>query len=119
MPRYDGNCHCGAVRFWFDIERPITQALRCNCSICARKGAPMSSEVFTWDELHIQVVGDALSLYQFGAATAKHDFCRHCGIYTFHETARFPGKFRVNLGCIDALDSVNLPFDIFDGRHAL
>ena len=119
MPSYAGKCHCGAIRFSFLVDKPIERAMRCNCSICARKGAPMSNELFTEDELHIQSTPDALGLYQFGEKTAKHHFCKNCGIYTFHETARFPGKFRVNLGCVDELDSVNLPFDLFDGRHKL
>jgi len=116
---YQGSCHCGAVRFSFSTEQPIDRAMRCNCSICARKGAPMSTMVFDRDALDIRVEGDALALYQFGARTAKHHFCRHCGIYPFHETARTPGKYRVNLGCVDAIDSVNLPFEVFDGLHLL
>lgn len=119
MPEYKGSCHCGAVRFSLTTEQPIEKALRCNCSICARKGAPMSSEVFDREDLNIEVDGNALALYQFGDKTASHHFCRNCGIYTFHETARFPDKYRVNLGCFDELDSVNLPFDVFDGRHKL
>lgn len=119
MPKYRGSCHCGAVKFSIGTERPVEKALRCNCSICSRKGAAMSHEVFAEADLNIESDGDALSLYQFGEKTAKHFFCKHCGIYTFHETARFPGKYRVNLGCIDELDSVNLPFDVFDGRHLL
>ena len=45
-----------------------------------------------------------LGLYQFGEKTARHHFCKKCGIYTFHETARFPGKYRVNLGCLNDVD---------------
>lgn len=119
MPDYQASCHCGAVTFRVSTEAPIAKALRCNCSICSRKGAPMSNEVFDKAELQIEAKPDDLGLYQFGAKTAKHFFCHKCGIYTFHETARFPGKYRVNLGCIDELDSVNLPFDVFDGRHQL
>lgn len=117
--RYQGRCHCGAIRFSLRTGEPITRALRCNCSICARRGAPMSTMVFDPLDLNIQADEGALSLYQFGTRTAKHFFCRHCGIYPFHETARTPGKCRVNLGCIDGIDSVNLPFDVFDGRHQL
>ncbi len=120
MPhRYEGRCHCGAVRFSFETPEPICSALRCNCSMCARKGAPMSTQVFDPAALHIEAEENALGLYQFGAETAKHFFCKRCGIYPFHETARAPGKYRVNLGCIDAIDSVNLPFEVFDGRHLL
>ena len=113
---YQGNCHCGAIKFSFKAD-PIEKGLRCNCSVCARKGAIMSPSVFKKEELNIQADDKVLGLYQFGAKTAKHFFCKNCGIYTFHETARFPGHFRVNLGCIDAVDSVTMPFDVFDGKH--
>jgi len=38
---YEGRCHCGAVRFRFRSEE-ITRAIRCNCSICIRRGAVMA-----------------------------------------------------------------------------
>jgi hypothetical protein len=34
---YKGSCHCGTVAFEFKAE--LTCAVRCNCSICSRKGA--------------------------------------------------------------------------------
>lgn len=115
---YQGSCHCGAVRFSYDGEA-IEHGLRCTCSICSRKGALMSPEAIPPERFRMQVDGDSLGLYQFGQKTAKHYFCRHCGIYTFHETARVPGHFRVNLGCVDGLDSFALPVEVFDGRHLL
>ena len=118
MPRYEGQCHCGSVKFAFDSE-PIVSGLRCNCSICVRKGAVMSPGVYEQQELNIEFEGDALGVYQFGDKTAKHYFCKRCGIYPFHETARFPGKLRVNLGCIDVLDPLGMEVSLFDGKHLL
>ena len=118
MQEYKGSCHCGAVSFSFEGP-PIDKGLRCNCSICRRKGALMTPFTVAPEALEVSAHDEALVLYEFGSRVAKHYFCRDCGIYTFHETARFPGKYRINLGCIDELDSVNLPFDIFDGRHKL
>jgi len=118
MPRYVGRCHCGSVKFAFDSE-PIMSGLRCNCSICVRKGAVMSPDVIAREALEIEVRNDALAIYQFGDKTAKHYFCKQCGIYPFHETARFPGKLRVNLGCIDALDPLGMEVSLFDGKHLL
>lgn len=119
MPDYKGQCHCGNIHFAFSTEEPIEKGLRCNCSVCARKGALMSPMVFKPEQLDIQSKEGSLGLYQFGAKNAKHFFCKHCGIYTFHETARVPGHYRVNLGCIDEIDVVNMPFEVFDGRHQL
>ena len=71
------------------------------------------------ERLDIDADKGALALYQFGLKTAKHYFCKHCGIYPFHETARAPGHFRVNLGCIDGLETEQLEADLFDGKHLL
>ena len=116
--RYQGSCHCGAVRFSYQGE-PITKGLRCNCSICSRKGAMMSPQAIPCEELKIEAEEGALGLYQFGKKTAKHYFCKNCGIYTFHETARVPGHCRVNLGCVEGIDPFSLEAYVFDGRHLL
>ncbi len=115
---HQGSCHCGAVRFSYEGEA-ITKGIRCNCSICARKGALMSTEVLSPEQLHIEAQEGALGLYQFGLKTARHYFCKNCGIYTFHETARMPGHFRVNLGCVDGVDTFALDADVFDGKNLL
>jgi len=114
MPFYKGQCHCGSVKFSFEADS-IVKGLRCNCSICKRKGALMSPFALSKEELSYSVEGDALSTYQFGNKIAKHHYCNHCGIYTFHETMRMPGHFRVNLACIDVIDTFVLPFEVFDG----
>ncbi|MDS4019544.1 MAG: GFA family protein [Candidatus Competibacter sp.] len=115
---YQGSCHCGSVRFSFESEI-ITKGLRCNCSICSRKGALMSPEPIPADRLKIEAREDVLGLYQFGARTAKHYFCKTCGIYTFHETSRKTGHFRVNLGCVEGVDPFSLETDVLDGKHLL
>ena len=115
---FNGSCHCGAVRFSYQGEA-IEKGLRCNCSICKRKGALMSSEVIAPEALQIDAEKGTLGLYQFGEGTAKHFFCTRCGIYPFHQTVRKPGHYRVNLGCLEGVDTFALPFDLFDGKHLL
>ncbi len=119
MPkRYQGGCHCGAIRFAYDGEE-ITQGLRCTCSICRRKGALMSTEAIPVDKLEIAANPEDIGLYQFDSRIAKHYFCKNCGIYTHHETIRAPGNCRVNLGCIDELESGDLEVVMFDGKNLL
>lgn len=113
--RYSGSCHCGAVRFAFDAEE-ITRGVRCNCSLCVRRGTIMSRERMPEAELTIEAPEGMLGMYQFGAHTAKHFFCRRCGIYTFHETASKPGHYRVNLGCVEGIDPYDVDAELFDGR---
>ncbi len=112
--RYTGSCHCGAIKFQFESER-IEKGLRCNCSICRRKGAVMTTFVMPPEQLEISAGSDDLGKYEFSSCIAKHYFCKHCGIYTFHQTFRKPGHYRVNLGCLNEIDSTSLPYDMFDG----
>ena len=36
------RCHCGEVEAEINSKEKIEKILRCNCSICKRKGATMS-----------------------------------------------------------------------------
>lgn len=114
MKTYQGRCHCGSVTFRFESE-PITAGIRCNCSMCRRKGAVMSTFVLAPSQINIEAEAGALGDYQFGNQVAHHHFCRNCGIYPFHQTMRQPGYYRVNLACIDELEPLQLPVEYFDG----
>ncbi len=118
MKTYHGHCHCGAIKFKFTCN-PIEKGLRCNCSICIRKGTVMSPEAVAPEHIEIDARPEDIGLYQFDTKVAKHFFCKNCGIYTHHETAKFPGKSRVNLGCIDELDPLALEVTVFDGKHLM
>ena len=115
MKEYQGSCHCGEVTFSFQ-SGSITKGLRCNCSICVRKGTLMSADMIAYTELKVHSGQKSLSLYQFETNVAKHYFCKVCGIYPFHETRRKPGFYRVNLGCIKDIDLYSLEVDVFDGK---
>ncbi|MGF6573355.1 hypothetical protein ABH945_005476 [Paraburkholderia sp. GAS333] len=107
-----GSCHCGAVRF--EVDTPVVPAGRCNCSLCRRKGALMTP-LFPANQLKIlQGEGD-LTLYQFNTRVAKHYFCRHCGIYPFHQTRKDPLQWRVNIGCLEGIDPYTLDASVADG----
>ena len=93
---YKGSCHCGAIKFEFEGGE-INCGLRCNCSICIRKGVLMSEYVIPPNDFKIQALPKALSLYQFSSNVAKHYFCNQCGIYTFHQTMACLGHYRINL----------------------
>ncbi|XUW92002.1 GFA family protein [Burkholderia sp. M6-3] len=107
-----GSCHCGAVKF--EVNTPVSPAARCNCSLCRRKGALMTPP-FTADQLTIKQGEDALTLYQFNTRVAKHFFCKHCGIYPFHQTRKDPKLWRVNIGCLEGVDPYTLDAGLSDG----
>ncbi|MBX2848831.1 MAG: GFA family protein [Acidiferrobacterales bacterium] len=117
MPKnYNGSCHCGGVRFAFSAEQ-IQRGLRCNCSICKRKGATMTAFTLAPEDIEINAETDLLSVYEFGSCIARHYFCNRCWIFPFHQTMRKPGHYRINIGCLESIDSSNLPFEVFDGAE--
>lgn len=67
------------------------------------------------DEIGITVKDDALATYEFASRVARHHFCRRCGIYTFHQTLLKPGHYRINAGCLEGIDAMSLPVEVFDG----
>ena len=57
------TCHCGAVEAEINISNKLEKILRCNCSICKRKGAIMS--IVKNQDFKITKGEDKLSLYEF------------------------------------------------------
>lgn len=115
MTTYTGGCHCGAVRFRFHVDAPITAGIRCNCSICRRKGAVMSVPYIAPEAFEELVGKDTLAVYQWGDRDVVNYFCRTCGVYPFHEVVGRPG-LRINLGCVEELDPYALAIELIDGR---
>lgn len=116
---YSGQCHCGSIKFTFQVPESISKTLICNCSLCLKKGAMMSAFVLSESELVREIVDDALATYTFGSDVAQHHFCKKCGIYPFHQTLRQPGFYRVNLNCVDGLALNTLTISKFDGANLL
>lgn len=113
--RHRASCHCGTVRY--EVEGEISAASQCNCSICTRKGV-INARVPP-ERLHVMSGKDDLALYQFGTMTARHWFCRHCGIHVFSNPRRAPNQFAVNLRCLEDFHLLlpTLQIRQFDGRH--
>ena len=68
-------------------------------------------------QFHIDAQEGVLGMYQWGTKSAKHYFCRNCGVATFSETTRWPGQYIVNLGCVEGVDTFALETTVFDGKN--
>ena len=114
MATHRGGCHCGAVRF--EIEAPARlEASDCNCSICRMCGF---LHVFvSRSKFRLQSGEDALSTYTFNTGTAKHMFCRHCGIKSFYVPRSHPDGYSVNANCLDPDSIESLTVSPFDGAN--
>ena len=109
-----GQCHCGAVRFTADVAEPMRGA-RCDCSICAIKGAVTVGTPL--DGLEVTQGKDLLTLYQFNTGTAKHYFCSTCGVKSFYVPRSHPDGFSVNARCIDSPTVQGVKVSFVDGRN--
>lgn len=100
-----GSCHCGAV--CFQIETDFSELTTCDCSICARKNALM---VKVHESAFTLLSGEAfLTEYQFHTRTARHFFCKICGIYPFHRKRAAPDSYGINVFCLEGFDPAGIP----------
>lgn len=111
----EGACHCGTVRF--SVRLPVElRGARCDCSICAIKGAVTVGAPL--DGLTIVAGEDKLALYQFNTGVAKHWFCSVCGSYTFHQRRSDPNTYGVNVACLGLNPYHDFPdVAVVDGIH--
>jgi hypothetical protein len=105
MQKFQGSCHCGAVRF--EIETDFPELTTCDCSICKKKNALM---VKVHESKFRLIAGEeALTEYQFHTKTARHYFCKVCGIYPFHRKRVTPDNLGINVNCLDGADLEGVP----------
>jgi len=111
-----GACHCRAVRFRATLPDGLASARRCDCSLCAMRGAVAVTA--RAEDFEVLEGADRLALYTFGTGTARHWFCSVCGIYTHHRRRSNPAEFGVNLACLDGSSPFDLAeIEVVDGRN--
>ena len=110
---HHGGCHCGAVAFEVDAPAHIT-AQECNCSICSMTG--FLHLIVPASRFRLLRGADALTTYTFNTGTARHLFCRHCGVKSFYVPRSNPDGMDVNLRCLDT-PPPHVHVVAFDGRN--
>lgn len=110
-----GTCHCGGVEFTVRLSDGLSTARRCDCSMCARRGAVAVSAPL--EGIEIVQGADLLTLYQFGTREAEHYFCSVCGIYTHHKRRSDPTQIGVNLACLEGHSPFLHEVVVTDGVH--
>lgn len=99
MIKHTGGCHCGRVRFEVTAPARITVS-ECNCSICSKSG--YLHLVVPAERFKLLAGADSLTTYTFNTGTAKHLFCKVCGIKSFYVPRSHPDGFSVNARCLDS-----------------
>lgn len=107
-----GSCHCGKIKFEIDVSNKIT-VQKCNCSICSMTG--FLHLIVPASKFRLSSGENYLTTYEFNTKTAKHTFCRICGVKAFYIPRSNPDGYSVNLRCIDTSVFREITVDKFDG----
>lgn len=114
MITHRGGCHCGRVRF--EVDGPVVvEAQSCNCSMCS-----MTSYlhlIVPASRFRLLAGAEDLETYTFNTGTAKHHFCRVCGVKSFYVPRSNPDGFSVNVRCLDPGTVEAVRVSHFDGRN--
>ena len=105
--KHKASCHCGAVELELSLPDGIVDPRRCDCSICRRRNALMVK--VPEGRFRLLAGADALAEYRFHTRTARHHFCKVCGIYPFHRKRVTPDHYGVNVHCLDGFDPAGIP----------
>ena len=93
----------------------MVPVLDCNCSICRMTG--FLHLIVPAARFRLLQGADALTEYTFNTGTARHLFCRHCGIKSFYVPRSHPDGFSVNGRCLDADTVEGLDITPFDDNN--
>ena len=105
--KHTGSCHCGLVQFRVQLTNEFNTIRRCSCSYCRMRGAIAASAQL--DGIEFTKGEETLTLYQFNTNTAKHYFCRVCGIYTHHQRRSNTTQYGVNVACLEGVSPFDFP----------
>jgi hypothetical protein len=114
MITHTGGCHCGSVRFEVDAPESLVVS-QCNCSICSKSG--YLGLTVQPNRFRLLEGEEHLLTYTFNTGTARHLFCRHCGIKSFYIPRSHPDGFSVNARCLDAGTVKEMTIRPFDGEN--
>jgi hypothetical protein len=114
LVRHRGGCHCGAVAFEVDAPARLTVS-DCNCSICRMSG--YWHLIVPRTRFRLVKGADSLTAYRFNTGTARHLFCRHCGVKSFYVPRSNPDGYSVNARCLDPATIEHVEVEPFDDRE--
>ena len=109
-----GGCHCGAVAFEVDAPARVTVS-DCNCSVCSMSG--FLHLIVPAARFRLLRGAEELSEYRFNTGTARHLFCRRCGVKSFYVPRSNPDGYSINLRCLDPATLEEVTIEAFDDNE--
>lgn len=91
--------------------------VRCNCSLCVRRGAVLSPKYIPEKDFSPHADQRDVGIYLWNEHVLNNYFCRWCGVFTYiGDGVGNKDGYRVNLGCVEGLDTMALEIRSIDGR---
>ena len=107
------GCHSGGIKFKFYLKEFI-EIWKCNCSICRMQD--YEHLFIRHDDFNIIKGSEIIAQYSFGTKTAKHLFCKNCGINSFYQPRSHPDSYSINLKCAEGPPKIRSVVN-FDGKY--
>jgi hypothetical protein len=100
----------------FEVDAPARLTVSdCNCSICRMSG--YWHLIVPRTRFRLVKGADSLTEYRFNTGTARHLFCRHCGVKSFYVPRSNPDGYSVNARCLDPATIEHVEVEPFDDRE--
>ena len=107
MKRIEGRCHCGNIRFSFELPHSGSKisVRACSCTFCRKHGGVYTSH--PKGRLSVEIADPTRATrYRFGTETADFHVCRQCGAVPV-VTSEISGRLHavVNVNCFENMKS--------------
>ena len=101
MPKIEGSCHCGSIRYSCSSEPKFTAI--CNCSSCQKSTGSAFSVVIGLNKPDFTVTGGCLTKYEYlgdsGKPLLRH-FCSRCGTALYADMTSSPNTVVIGAGTL-------------------
>lgn len=116
-----GSCHCGRTRF--EISEAPSEATRCTCSICSKRGALWA--YYSPAQFKLTTPRANVATYQWSSKTVQLHFCDVCGCGTYNESPDYStgvanfdnARIAINIRLLDDFDVDAVPVTVIDGKN--
>ncbi|KAL0843203.1 hypothetical protein Bca101_016448 [Brassica carinata] len=112
---HEGGCHCGKIKWRVKASRRVV-AWSCNCTDCSMRGN-VNFIVPSSDFELLDDSKDFITTYTFGTHTAKHTFCKVCGITSFYTPRSNPDGVAVTVKCVKPGTLDHVEIKSYDGLN--
>ncbi|XP_067937556.1 centromere protein V-like [Watersipora subatra] len=111
---HKGGCHCGAVKFLVEAPKELN-VIHCDCSICYMK--QNHHFIVPQQKFTLLKGADNLTEYTFNTHTAKHLFCKTCGVQSFYKPRSNPDGYGIMPHCLQPGTVEKIRVEEFGGSN--